>query len=105
MALRRRTLTRFLLVLAFVFLLRLLCFPSHNTSNINTTPHRPPDHSWPHQIKQRSLIERATRPDQSLDVQRHRFLQVRMGRDERGEIMANTIAEGMWDWWERFQIP
>lgn len=102
MAPRRRTLTRFLFALALAFLLRLLFFPSSNIDNA-TTHHL--DRSRSHHIKQHNIMQRATRPDRSLNVQKHRFLQARMGRDEPREIMADAVTDGMWDWWERFQIP
>ncbi|KAF8882250.1 cryptococcal mannosyltransferase 1-domain-containing protein [Infundibulicybe gibba] len=58
-----------------------------------------------HQIKEHNFIERATRPDKSLNVQKHRFLQARIGRDERDEVLGDVIRNGVDDYWERFQLP
>ncbi|KAF8887026.1 capsular associated protein [Gymnopilus junonius] len=58
-----------------------------------------------HQIQGHNFIERATRSDKSLNVQRHPFLQSRMGRDEKEDIFSNLIRNGVRDYWERFQLP
>ena len=91
-SLRRRSLSRFLLLVAAIVSVKLFLFPS-------SAP--PPEH----QIKRHNFIERATRPDKSLNVQKHRFLQARMGRDERAELMGDVIRNGVDDYWERFQKP
>ncbi|KAF7361216.1 Glycosyltransferase family 69 protein [Mycena sanguinolenta] len=57
------------------------------------------------EIKEHNFIERATRPDKSLNVQKHPFLQSRLGRDERDELMGTEIRNGEQDYWERFQMP
>ncbi|KAF5378084.1 hypothetical protein D9615_007621 [Tricholomella constricta] len=94
LSIRRRSLSRLFAIAAFAFLLRLVFFPS--AGPITPTGH---------QIKEHNFIERATRPDKSLNVQRHQFLQARMGRDEREGILGQVIQNGVWDYWERFQLP
>jgi hypothetical protein len=93
---RRRNLSRLLFLFTFIFFLRLIFFPP------------PPPSSGPthdHQIKKHNFIERATRPDKSLNIQKHKFLQARMGRDEREGILGQTILNGVNDYWQRFQEP
>jgi hypothetical protein len=58
-----------------------------------------------HEIRAHNVLERVTRKDKTLDVQRHAFLQVRIGRDERDDFMKRTIMDGVRDYWERFQRP
>jgi hypothetical protein len=93
---RRRNLSRLLFLFTFVFFLRLLFFPSQSPST----------HASPtHQIKKHNFIERATRPDKSLNIHKHKFLQARMGRDEREGILGQSILNGVNDYWQRFQEP
>ena len=93
---RRRNFSRLLFLFAFAFLARLIFFPSSLSK-----PSLSPDH----EIKKHSFFERATRPDKSLNIQKHKFLQARMGRDEREGILGKTIQNGIDDYWERFQEP
>ena len=93
---RRRTLFRFLLLVAATLIVRFTFFPSLHTKIVK---------SKSHQIQRHNFIERATRPDKSLDVQRHPFLQARMGRDEKEDIFSNLVRTGIRDYWERFQRP
>ncbi|KAF8738576.1 hypothetical protein AX14_011056 [Amanita brunnescens Koide BX004] len=92
-SLRRRSLSRFLLFVGAIISVKLFLFPST------------PPSSAEHQIKGHNFIERATRPDKSLNVQKHRFLQARLGRDETAELMGDVIRNGANDYWERFQKP
>ncbi|CAK5278734.1 unnamed protein product [Mycena citricolor] len=92
-SLRRRNLSRVAFIAACAFLVRWLFFSSSSISGSAS------------QIQEHNFIERATRPDKSLNVQKHRFLQARMGRDEREELMGDVIQNGMMDYWERFQVP
>ncbi|KAF9005236.1 glycosyltransferase family 69 protein [Cyathus striatus] len=57
------------------------------------------------QIKEYNFIERATRPDKSLNVQRHPFLQARMGRDERNDLFEGMVRNAISDYWWRYQLP
>jgi hypothetical protein len=79
LAIRRLTLLRFLLIAAVSLLI-------HRTYQ-RTTVVKPKSH----QIKGHNFIERATRPDKSLDVQRHPFLQACIGRDEKEDIFSNLV--------------
>jgi hypothetical protein len=96
---RRRNLSRLLFLFTFAFFIRLLFFPS--VSKNSGSSHS----SSEHQIKRHNFIERATRPDKSLNIQKHKFLQARMGRDYREGILGQTILNGVRDYWERFQEP
>ena len=58
-----------------------------------------------HVIKEHNVLERVTLADKTLDVQRHPFLQARMGRDDRDDIMAGWVRNGVRDYWDRFQKP
>ncbi|KAG5652937.1 hypothetical protein H0H81_003013 [Sphagnurus paluster] len=98
LALRRRNLPRLVGLIGAALLLRWFFFtPSSNTGPISL--------ATSHQIKGHNIIERATRPDKSLNVQRHSFLQARMGRDDREGILGDVIQNGIRDYWERFQLP
>lgn len=102
---RKRNLGRlFLLILAF-FVLRTL-FSSHHHQQ---------------EIKHHNVLERVTRPDRTLDVQKHEFLQVRMGGALPKDILDELIYDGgstcssptsqvqisnllgVTDYWNRFQ--
>lgn len=100
-ALRRRSLTRILIAIVFAFVLRLLFFSSSSSTSYSNQASAPRSH----QIEEHNFIERATRPDKSLNVQKHKFLQARMGRDERDELLGQVIRNGVNDYWERFQLP
>ncbi|KAJ7603954.1 glycosyltransferase family 69 protein [Mycena polygramma] len=95
LSLRRRSLSRIFFIGACAFFARWLFF-SPPASTLGYAAH---------QIKEHNFIERATRSDKSLNVQKHPFLQARMGRDEREELMSNEIRNGVDDYWERFQMP
>ncbi|KAG5351411.1 hypothetical protein C0989_006553 [Termitomyces sp. Mn162] len=88
---RRRSLSRLLTIVASAFLIRYLFF----------SPASKPI-SYEQEIKEHNIIERATRPDKSLNVQKHKFLQARMGRDERDDLLGQVILNGVQDWWDRF---
>ena|ERR1700761_3217299 len=96
--LRRRSLSRVFFIAACAFVVRWLFFSSPSSSALEAG-------AATHHIKEHNFIERATRPDKSLNVQRHPFLQARMGRDERDELMGEVIRNGADDYWERFQLP
>ncbi|KAF8639031.1 hypothetical protein AX17_001783 [Amanita inopinata Kibby_2008] len=92
-AFRRRSFSRILFLIASALFIKLVVFPTSSTAPREV------------QIKEHNFIERATRPDKTLNVQKHRFLQARMGRDERDELMGDMIRNGADDYWERFQKP
>jgi len=94
---RRRTLTRYFYFVVAAFFFKWLFFSSAPTPvGLQTKDH---------QIKSHNFIERATRQDKSLNVQKHPFLQSRMGRDEKEDIFTDLIRNGFRDYWERLQLP
>ncbi|KAF7293173.1 Glycosyltransferase family 69 protein [Mycena chlorophos] len=96
LTLRRRSLSRVVFIAVCAFVVRWLFFSSSSTSSSSNAK--------AHEIQEHNFIERA-RQDKSLNVQKHRFLQARMGRDEREELMGDIIRNGADDYWERFQLP
>jgi hypothetical protein len=97
--LRRRTLTKVVLLLGLVILLRVSYFGS---SSVVPSLYTPSDSQ---EIQGDGVIERVTRGYKTLNVQRHKFLQVRMGRDVRDDLLGDVIRNGVNDYWERFQKP
>lgn len=60
----------------------------------------------PHEITKSNYVERLTKGKaNSLDVQRLPFLQSRIGRDERPDILDEYIDFGIDDFWKRYQLP
>jgi|SRR5882762_2856113 hypothetical protein len=98
-ALRRRSLTRIIFALGLGVFLRLTFFSS---SSSPSSSFYTPDSL---EIQGHNVLERVTRSDKTLNVQKHKFLQVRMGRDDRDDILADVISNGVMDYWERFQKP
>ncbi|TFK25848.1 capsular associated protein [Coprinopsis marcescibilis] len=96
MGIRRRTLSRLAFLFTFVFVVRMLFFQPSSS---------PKSKSGGVEIKEHNFIERATRPDRSLNVHRHPFLQARIGRDETPDMFSELIENGLQDYWERFQLP
>ncbi|EAU83437.1 capsular associated protein [Coprinopsis cinerea okayama7 len=96
--LRRRSLSRLAFLFAFVFIIRLVFFPPSPTTTKTKSEND-------YQIKEHNFIERATRPDKSLNVQKHPFLQARIGRDETEDLFTELINNGMEDYWLNFQLP
>lgn len=77
-----------------ILLLRWLFFsPAHEDSK--TT----------HEIREHGVLDFVQIGGSVLDVQRHRFLQARMGRDERPDILDSYVYSGLEDYWDRFQKP
>jgi hypothetical protein len=56
------------------------------------------------EIQKHNVLDLVSR-DNKLDVRRHKFLQSRMGRNERDDMMSDIVANGVDDYWERFQKP
>lgn len=88
---RRRSLGRLLVFIVIGFAYRYI-FAS-------TPPHG--DEILEHNVLQRVV----TRSDKTLDVQRHQFLQARMGRDDGDDLFSDVIKNGVTDYWQRFQKP
>lgn len=59
----------------------------------------------PHEIVAHNVLDRVTNADRTLDVQRHKFLQARLGRDERPDLLSEWVSDGALDFWQRFQLP
>lgn len=90
--LRRRTLQRIFFFGVFVVFLRLV-LPRSNPEEV-------------HEIKEHGVLERVVPfSGSSLDVKRHKWLQARMGRDERPDILDTYVFNGIRDYWDRFQKP
>lgn len=98
-ALRRRSLIRIVIFLAGVALFRFIISRSTSTSVSSFYG------SDPEQIQKQGVLDLVTRGEKSLDARKHKFLQVRVGRDERPDLFSDTIGDGITDYWERFQKP
>ncbi|OBZ73255.1 hypothetical protein A0H81_07012 [Grifola frondosa] len=59
----------------------------------------------PKEIRKQNVLDLVTRSDKPLDARKHKFLQARMGRDERPDLFTDVIQSGVRDYWERFQKP
>ena len=90
--LRKRNISRIFVVVCIAFAVRYLFSPSSSTANSG-------------EIRKHGVMDLVSRSDRVLDVQRHEFLQVRMGRDERGDIFQKYMRDGVDDFWERFEKP
>lgn len=97
--LRRRSFTRLFFIICLGGIVRLVFFssPSSSPSSLFTSDSL--------EIQEHNVLERVTRPDKSLNVHKHKFLQVRMGRDDRDDLLGDVIRNGVMDYWERFQKP
>ncbi|TFK68893.1 glycosyltransferase family 69 protein [Pluteus cervinus] len=93
---RRRSLSRIFYIVVFGTFVRFAFYPTQTPAPVS---------SRAHQIQEHNFIERATLPDKSLNVQKHRFLQARIGRDEREEVLGRVIQSAIHDFWGRFQLP
>lgn len=100
-SLRRRSLSRLLWILGLGVFLRFAFFSSSSSSPSTSSFYN----SDSHEIQEHNVLERVTRPDKTLNVQKHKFLQVRMGRDDREDLLDEVIKNGVTDYWERFQKP
>lgn len=102
--LRRRNLGRLFLVASFVFVVKSVFFPQAHEQ----------------EIKHHNVLERVTHADKTLDIQRHGFLQRRMGGGLRKDMLDDLIydgertnlsrgllmyrkIQGVQDYWTRFQ--
>lgn len=90
--LRPRSLTR-LLIFAFLAYLARITYVFLNPSTPTVGNH--------HEIKKHGVFER----DRTLNVQKHPWLQSRMGRDERGDIFSDMVKGGVDDYWGNYQLP
>jgi hypothetical protein len=90
----RRQLKRVFFALAVILCARLLLVPRSSSSSLDPTA-----------FESYNVFERVTGVDKILNVRKYKFLQARMGRDSRKDIFDNTIAHGVADYWNRFQMP
>lgn len=58
-----------------------------------------------HEIVEHNVLERVALADKTLDVQRHPFLQARMGRDDRDDLLSGWVKNGVSDYWNKYQQP
>ena len=92
---RRRSVIRLLYVLVFALTVRYF-----------TSSSKPQERAaYSQEIKQHNVLDLMHRPENVLDVQRYKFLQSRMGRDERDDLLGDIVRNGVDDYWERFQKP
>lgn len=96
LTLRRRSLTRVFWVVALAILVRLLFFSDSRTR---------PNHVQAPEIRRQGVLDLVGARNDRLDVQKHDFLQVRIGRDEREDLFTEVIRDGVDDFWDRFQKP
>ncbi|KIO22532.1 hypothetical protein M407DRAFT_27931 [Tulasnella calospora MUT 4182] len=87
---QRRLLTRIGIGIGALIFLRALFGPSSHPKHV---------------IVEHNVLERVTLADKTLDVQRHPFLQARMGRDDRDDLLSGWVKNGLRDYWERMQLP
>lgn len=97
---RRRTIIRVLVLAALALIIKLLASPSDNSSvrAFYTS-------ADPKEIRKQGVLDLVTRSDKQLDARKYEFLQVRMGRDDRPDLLADVVNDGVQDYWERFQKP
>ncbi|KAF8699635.1 hypothetical protein RHS03_07067, partial [Rhizoctonia solani] len=88
---RRGFVTRLLLGGAAIYVLHSLFFSGPRTA--------------PHEITAHNVLDRVTNADRTLDVRKHKFLQARIGRDERPDLLSEWVHNGALDFWQRFQLP
>ena len=99
-AIRRRSLVRIGILAAGVILLRLLFSSSSSGTSVSSLYA-----SDPQEIQKQGVLGLVTRGEKQLDARKHKFLQVRMGRDDREDLFSTNVDDGALDYWERFQKP
>jgi hypothetical protein len=91
---RRRNLTRLFILISAVVLIRL------GTSSKSASSREKSQ-----EIKSHGVLDFVHGSESALDARRHSFLQSRVGRDEREDLMSDIVRNGVDDYWERFQKP
>ncbi|KAH9942606.1 cryptococcal mannosyltransferase 1-domain-containing protein [Amylocystis lapponica] len=97
---RRRSIIRVLLLVAAALLVRLLVaspYPASSVSSLYSSDSQ--------EIQKQNVLDLVTGSDKQLDARKYKFLQARMGRDERQDVFSGMIRDGVLDYWERFQKP
>ena len=93
MFLRRRSLTRIFVILLIPLGLH---FYLRSPWYKNTDPS---------EIQENNVLDIVTGSGAILDARKHKFLQVRIGRDERPDMFSDVISNGLLDYWTGFQKP
>lgn len=88
---RRRSLTRVFWIACLLVLVKLLFFSSSKSEQP--------------EIRRQGVLDLVAGSDKLLDVQKHDFLQVRMGRDERPDFFSDVVRDGVDDFWYHFEKP
>jgi len=91
---RRHLITRGFFALAVILCAKLIIIPRSSSASLD-----------PSAFEAYNVFERVTGVDKVLNVRKHKFLQARMGRDVRNDIFDDIIANGVEDYWNRFQMP
>ncbi|CCM00036.1 uncharacterized protein FIBRA_02062 [Fibroporia radiculosa] len=98
--LRRRNIVRIFLLVAVFLFIRFIVLSSSPASKISSY------YDFDSQeIRKQNVLDLVAGSDKFLDARRHKFLQVRMGRDKKEDLFHDTIRDGVLDFWERFQKP
>jgi len=90
---RRHLLTKVFFALALILGAKLV-FSPRSSSSLESSA-----------FQSYNVFERVTGVDKILNVRKHKFLQARFGRDVRNDIFDDIIANGVTDYWNRFQAP
>jgi hypothetical protein len=91
---RRHLLTKVFFAIAVILGARLVFVPPSSSAPLD-----------PSAFQSYNVFERVTGVDKILNVRKYKFLQARMGRDSMKDIFDDTIANGVADYWNRFQMP
>ena len=90
----RRRLTRIIILISAAVIIR---FATSSTPSPSTTKS--------HEIQGHGVLDFVHGPENVLDARHYSFLQSRMGRGEREDLMSDIVRNGVDDYWERFQKP
>jgi hypothetical protein len=91
---RRRNFTRIVILISAALIIRFA------TSSTSSSPR-----TTSHEIQGHGVLDFVHGSENVLDARRHPFLQSRVGRDEREDLMSDIVRNGVDDYWERFQKP
>ncbi|EIN04474.1 glycosyltransferase family 69 protein [Punctularia strigosozonata HHB-11173 SS5] len=100
---RRRSLTRVAYIVGLAIVARLLVIYTSSSSSGQDDL----------EIREQNYLDKIrvagvgglTGAGGALDVQRHKFLQVRLGRDEREDMLDKEVRDGYLDFWQRYEMP
>ncbi|KAL1943764.1 hypothetical protein VTO73DRAFT_4209 [Trametes versicolor] len=98
---RRRTVLRVLGLAVFAFVVKVLVASPANSPSVSSLYGT----SDPNEIRKQNVLDLVTGSDKQLDARKHKFLQARIGRDDRSDLFADIVNDGVQDYWERFQKP